>query len=510
MAVACWKIALLLFLSAGTVQPSELLNQAIQEFQAGDYTTAHHSLERLIGLYPRIAPAHNLLGLVLMEEKKYSEAASEFDTSLRLQPESGAARVNLGNALVQLHLDERARLEYMKALKVRPEDTVALSSVGLIYARAHNDREAVRFLADAHRLEPGNVHTASALAAEYIDLKNFFQAETVIDGLLQAGVASSEERWSLALLAMENGDPNLGLRCVASDPELQNKYYDVSYRKASELVAASQDQEALRILLKLKEMPQRSASYYDLLGTIYYKLDEPKKAVEELQKAIRLEPSNPDHYFTLGMMFLKHRTGDGAVVVFGAALKAAPNVPKLWMGLGLSYYIEGDIKTAKEKLQRAIALDPNYGPAYVVLCDLLSQTGGDQELLGIIGKALKAEPNNYLLPYYYGQALSRHDDHEAVSQFRRSISLNPGFAAAYFELGKILASGGDTTGAIDALTKCLKVDPNMAEAHYSLFHIYHSLGKQELAKSHIALFQQIRKEKGDDERVERLLFTVDK
>ena len=502
-------IAFLLLLSAAQPKPQELLDRSVQEFQAGEYALAQKSLQQLIAAYPQTAPAHNLLGLVFMRGKSYAEAEREFTTALQLQPNSVSARVNRGDAFVQLHQDEKARLEYMKALSLRPNDPVALAGVGLIYARAKDDSAALPFLENAHRQDPSNLHTASALAAVYIGLKRSPEAEPLVDLLVSAGLETANQRLSLAELALKAGNPELGTKCVGKDLDLEHSYYDLSYSKALDL-SDSQPREALRPLLAAPSDIPRFADYHDLLGTIYYRLDEPAKSVDELQEAIRLDPSNPDHYFKLGMMFLKHRTADGAILVFDASLKVRPGVPKLWMGLGLSYYIQNNVRPAKEKLYRAISLDPNYGPAYVVLCDLLSQTNSDQELLAILDKARTVLPNDYLLPYYYGKVLAKTSDPEAIGQFQKSIAMNPHFANSYFELGKTLFEKGDSSRAIDSLTKCLEIDPDVGEAHYILSRIYHRIRKGDLAASHIAALQKIRKVNGEDERIQGLIFNVEK
>jgi Tfp pilus assembly protein PilF len=503
-------IALLLLLSTTQTQPNELLNRSVQEFQAGEYTLAQRSLEQLIAEYPQTAPAHNLLGLIFMQQKKYIEADREFATALQLLPNSVSAHVNHGNALVQLHQDEKARLEYMEALDLRSEDPVALAGVGLIYARAGSNSSAVPFLENAHRVDPGSVHTTSALAAVYIDLSRFHEAEDLIHLLVAAGRQTAEARLSLATLALKRGNPELGVKCFVEDEDIERSYYDLSYRKALDLSSDSNYQEALRTLLALPPGLQHTAEYHDLLGTIYYDLDQPAKSVDELQEAIRLDPSNPDHYFKLGMMFLKHRTADGAILVFNASLRVRPDVAKLWMGLGLSYYIQNNMLPAKENLHRAISLDPDYGPAYVVLCDLLSQTSADDELLATLGKAMTVLPADYLLPYYYGKLLAKKNDRAAIGQFQKSIALNPGFSGSYFELGKFFFESGDMSKAKETMTKCLEIDPSVGEAHYILSRIYHRLGKDELAASHVAALQALRKDNGEDERIQGLIFNVGK
>ena len=112
--------------------------------------------------------------------------------------------------------------------------------------------------------------------------------------------------------------------------------------------------------------------------------------------------------------------------------------------------------------------------------------------------------------YYYGKSLSRSNDPAALVQFQKSVAANPNFAASYYELGRLESAAGSTPQAINDLTRCLAIDPKMAEAHYALYHIYHRLQQDDLAAAQLAAFQKIRKEFGDQEKVQRLLFTVDR
>jgi Flp pilus assembly protein TadD len=447
-----------------------------------------------------------------MKEERYTEAAHEFETVLRFQPDSADAHFNLGNALVELHSDVAARQEYLKALKIHPDDPLALTAVGMAYARVHDDSDALKYLRRAHTLEPSSVRTSSALAAVYIELKMFPDAVSIVSGLSEAGSTEKQDVYSLATLALEEGSPELGVRFVADYPDLLESYYAASCQWAANQIRESSYREALRTLKAVAEASPQTAEYHELLGTVYYKLDESKIAVEELQKAIRLDSSHPEYYSELAMVFLEHRTADGAILVFNAGLKVHSGSPELWMGLGLSYDIQGDTGAAKKALDQAISLDPHYAPAYIVLCDILSWSGQDGELLRIIGQASAAAPNSYLLPYYYGIALEHNGSKRAISQFRKSIALNPKFPWSYYQLGCALADSRDTSGAIHAFEKSLSLDPKVADAHYRLFLIYRNMGKQTLATKNLNAFLEIKQKYGQDEddTVKRLIFTVGK
>src|SRR4029077_9658992 len=124
--------------------------------------------------------------------------------------------------------------------------------------------------------------------------------------------------------------------------------------------------EARKILESIRDLQPPNAAFHDLLGSAYYAIDDPKKASQELQEAVRLEPADSEHYFKLGMVFLKHHTPDPAIYIYETAVKTRPDVPKLWLGLGLSYYSASRLEDAEPALRKALAIDPQYDVAYVV------------------------------------------------------------------------------------------------------------------------------------------------
>jgi Flp pilus assembly protein TadD len=486
------------------------INAALQSFQAGDQTSARSILTALLEKEPANAAAHNLLGLVLMKQKQFPLAKQEFEVAVHLQPDSAANHTNLGNALVQLRRDQDAKQEYQRSLALNPQDGPALENLGLLEARARNYREATDYLARARLLKPKDLTVLAALAASLISDKQFSDAESLIPELLQAGEGTETSRYSLALLSLESGEPELGSKFMLGDQKGQMAFQIAALERAETLSAAKQYKEALRVLAAARTLGPQTGEFHDLLGTIYYELDEPQLAIDELQAAIKLEPRQTDHYYKLGMMFLKHRTPEAAIYVFETALKVLPDDHKLWLGLGLSNYIKGDLATAKANLYRALAFQPRDGPTYTVLCDLLTQSHQDEELLSVIGAAIQVQPDDYLLKYYYGRVLGATDSKRAILELQQSIQLNDQFPLSYYELGKVLAQTGNTSAAIDALQRAIALNPNLLEAHYRLGELYRRGGQQALAEPQFAAVKRIQQDGSSDEMVRQLLFTIAK
>jgi tetratricopeptide (TPR) repeat protein len=502
---------LLMGLALGVPVPESLaglMEHAALQIRQGNYQSAEPLVAEILQRAPQASSAHNLLGLLRLGEGQFDQARQAFADAIRLNPDSTPAHVNLANTLVRLKQDQAAIKEFERALELRPDDKTALFNLGLVLGRNAQFEPATRPLRRAHALDPADASVTVALASAEIGSHHPPQAEPLIRELERRGALKSTIRTSLAMLWLENGEAAKGAALVSNDPERASDYYQTAWRLAQDSSDAGKYARTASILEGIKGLRTPTAEFHDLLGSAYYALDDAKRASDELQDAIQMEPAAPDHYYKLGMVFLKHRTPEPAIYVFKEAVEKRPDVPKLWMGLGLSYYIENQFDEAKKVLYQTIALDPTYAPAYTVMCDMLIQKGDDEEAIKVLTKAIAIQPNLYLLYYYYGRALghrSEVDTEEVIKMLRKAVELSPDFPEAHFELGKALEAAKRPVEAIGELKKSVLLKPQLEQAHYRLSQLYRESGNTQLAEQELRAFREIRKSGAGDEMVQQLI-----
>lgn len=457
--------------------------------------------------------AFNIFGLCLMSDGKYEEARQAFERAIHINPKYVPAHVNMGNALVALRHDDTALKEFLDAIAMQPNDLLALKNVGLIYGRQEKFDFAVKYLEQARTLAPRDPEINLALAEAEISAGKALEARRVITELARTDGLGPKNRETLGLLWLENGEPRDAVDLVRDDPDLAAQFYRLGYERAEAEFDAGRYQNARKILEAIRDLQIPDAVFHDLLGSAYYAIDDPKKASQEFQDAVRLEPADPEHYFKLGMVFLKHRTADPAIYVYETALKSRPDVPKLWFGLGLSQYLASRLNEAEQSLRKALALDPQYDAAYVVLGDLLDQSHRTADALEVFRKAMEMRPDLYLSYYYYGKLASKEgnvNSADAIAKLRKAISLNPNFPQAHYELGKALAQAGQTSEAIQQLNKSLELDPDLAQSHYQLARIYKKLDDQVRLSEQLRLYEETNKKAKPEDLIQRLDVQIDK
>jgi tetratricopeptide (TPR) repeat protein len=461
---------------------------------------------------PTSYSSFNIFGLCLMSDGKFEEARQAFERAIQINPQYVPARVNIGNALVALRHDAAALKEFLAAISTQPNDLLALKNIGLIYGRQAKFDSAVTYLKQARELAPRDQEIGVALAEAQISLGKTPEARRVI-AALKTSELGTKNRETLGLLWLENGEPQDAVDLVGDDPGLAAQFYRMGYERAETEFDAGRYQNTRKILEAIRGLQNPDAAFHDLLGSAYYAIDDPKKASQEFQEAVALEPADPEHYFKLGMVFLKHRTADPAIYVYETALKSRPDVPKLWFGLGLSQYLASRLDEGEQSLRKALALDPQYDAAYVVLGDLLEQSKRNVDALDVFRKAMEMHPDLYLPYYYYGKLASK-ETHEqsadAIEKLRKAVSLKPNFAEARYELGKALAQAGQTSEGIQQLNKSLELNPDLAQSHYQLARIYKKLGDQVRAAAHVGLFEETNKKAKPEDLIQRLEVQIEK
>jgi tetratricopeptide (TPR) repeat protein len=492
---------------------NQLLRAAAQCIERRELATAAEIVRKVLAGDPNSFRAYNLLGIYQTQTGQYEEARRSFEKAIELDPKYAPAHVNMGKVQVALGLDAAALKEFQAAIAIAPNDPLALRTLGMIYGRQARFGLAAQYLGRAQELAPGDREISLALAEAQISSGKKAQARRLIAALAKAGQLGPKGRETLGLLWLDNGEPQDAVDLVHHDPALSAEFYKLGYEKAEAEFDAGRYPETRKILETSRNLQTPDAAFHDLLGSVYYAIDDPKKASDEFQESVRREPDDPEHYFKLGMLFLKHRTPDPAIYVYETALKSWPDLPRLWVGLGLSYYFASRLPAAEQALRKALDLDPQSPVASVVLGDLLEQEGRVGDALEVFRKAIQVHPDLYMAYYYYGKLASKqgHENSaDAIEKLRKAINLNPSFPEAHYELGKALAQAGETSEAIQQLNKSLELNPEMAQSHYQLVLIYKKLDDPARASEQLRLFEETSKKGRAEDLIQRLQVQIEK
>ena len=510
-------ISLAVSIASAQFAPPPQLPEASQRMRDGDYAGARPVLEAVVARTPQLPEAHNLLGVCLRELGDPAGSVAQFRLAIKLKPNYENAWLNLGSTLFGLHDEtgavsvfnellhvdpqsidghlslakillargeESAAVQHLeKVIQLDPHNTFALANAGLIESRKGNLNAAAGFISRALAQDPNS--TPLQLALVELDLKRGQTSEATIlaEKIARDAALTDARKQTLAMLLLNS---------------------------AKQQFRANKFKDSIGTLNAVRILRPEDAELHGLLGLAWYETGDVTKASDELQQAIRLEPPNPDRYFQLGLVYLKHHTPDLAELVFEHGLTQLPDSAWLWLGLGLSQHFGDDTTRAQQSVQKALAIDPGLVEGYVVLGDILEFDGRLAEASNVFHQAIEKKPDLYIGYYYCGKlALEAGDSQtqQALTFLSRAIELNPDFGEAHFEKGRALEQAGELQKAVAEYRTSLAKDGGLSQAHYRLALIYRKLGQTQMASNELALFQKTKlKEK--DAVLQRLEYRI--
>jgi tetratricopeptide (TPR) repeat protein len=136
--------------------------------------------------------------------------------------------------------------------------------------------------------------------------------------------------------------------------------------------------------------------------------------------------------------------------------------------------------------QRAMALVPDYAPAYNNLGAALRATDRIDEAIANYRRALELEPDYPSASFNLANALlAKGETGASVEQFRDALQQSPQSVEAQNNLGTALAARGDTAGAMAAFRAAIAIDDRSVIAHRNLGNLLIDTGSRREGVQHL-------------------------
>jgi tetratricopeptide (TPR) repeat protein len=338
-------------------------------------------------------------------------------------------------------------------------------------------------------LKPGETSPAKSNDAE---------AEDSLRAALAKDPHSFEANHRMGEFCLREKDFHEAIRTLQAayeiDPSNSDNEYDlaVAYQGAGQLTQA---RDHAQHLLAHAE----NANAHRLLGELDEELGEPLLAVNEDEKAVRVDPSE-ENYFQWGSELLTHRAVRPAIEVFGEGAKTYPNSSRMLAALGAALFAGGRNDEAALHLCEAADLSPADAAPYVFLgkIDLVAPT----PIACVeprLARFLEQQPESALANYYYGMTLWKAEQSsESKAQLQRveallakAVSADPKFEDALLQLGILYFSESNFKQAADCFQRAVAADPGSSAAHYRLGMAYARIGEHDKSQAEFARYREL-------------------
>jgi tetratricopeptide (TPR) repeat protein len=157
-----------------------------------------------------------------------------------------------------------------------------------------------------------------------------------------------------------------------------------------------------------------------------------------------------------------------AIEHYQRAIALQPDYAPAYNNLGVARRAAGDLDQAIAAYERAVAMKPEYPDAHYNLANALLDKNKPQEAEEHFRIALQSIPDSAGVRNNLGIALAaagKGDD--AVAAFRTAVAADPGSAKAHRNLADALSGAGHMDEAFKEFQRAAELDPNDATTHYN-------------------------------------------
>jgi tetratricopeptide (TPR) repeat protein len=253
----------------------------------------------------------------------------------------------------------------------------------------------------------------------------------------------------------------------------------------------------------IRDKQPNAAETHEAWSNYYAAQDQLAPAIQEMQRAVALDPSRFDDYLALALLQLRANFPDQAEAGFEKAVAVDPKAMSAQLALGGFYQARNRLPEAEQQFRHAITIDPKDPGPRAALVRLLMLEGKRDETEAVVEQAKKDLPDNsegyrMLGDFYFAtgdldkataEYASLYRDHpkdpfvkknyiqllilknrldEADKLNAEILKSSPEDVDALVYKGQIELRRNNTAAAIDALQSALHNDSGNAIAHYQL------------------------------------------
>ena len=177
---------------------------------------------------------------------------------------------------------------------------------------------------------------------------------------------------------------------------------------------------------KVIKLNSNDAGYYNGRGSAKYSLGEYKESVEDYNKAIKLNPNKVSYYNKRGNGKYKLGEYKESIEDYNKAIELSPNNASYYNGRGNGKYSLGEYKESIEDYNKAIELSPNNASYYNGRGNGKYSLGEYKESIEDYNKAIELNSNNATFYGNRGSAKYRLREYkESIEDYNKAIELNP-------------------------------------------------------------------------------------
>jgi tetratricopeptide (TPR) repeat protein len=209
------------------------------------------------------------------------------------------------------------------------------------------------------------------------------------------------------------------------------------------------------------------------MGYSLINLGKIEEGIAHCREALRIEPNYAQAHGTLGNGLLAQGKFDEAINHYYEVLRLNPFHEKAHNNLGGVLLMKGEIEKAISHFRKAIEIKPDLASAHKNLQIALTKQEMSKEATAKIQGAPKVGSGNSVLHHGRGNFYRDNGElDEAIKEYEKALSIQPGFVPALNDLALLHVSKGEYEKALPLYMKMINLKPDSYVAYYNMACLY--------------------------------------
>ncbi len=381
-------------------------------------------------------------------------------TEVRKMYQTGLSLVRSG------HIDQ-AISAFKKGLEIAPQDEALLDATGAAYSIRGDLETSQVYFAESLKANPGFISAKQNLGITLFALGHYAEAEDQFKSLQgQTGQSRAVANLFLGMIAEKRSDCNTAVLLMNNAGELLYKYPDAVLSFANCEYQIGNRQRVAQTLEALDLTPGTSPQQYEQAASLYARLGQDQRQLEELNKA----RSGMDLTSTIERRRAVLLEGSGhleeAQNLLASLATSQPSVDVL-LHLARVAKERGDLAVAMKSLRQASEIDPGREESYLEFSTICADHGNDALALETAEIGLSHVPNSYRLTVQKGAVLEKLGRlNDAEETLTRASSMQKDNSIALLSLAVVQAHSGRPDQAAQTLSNAIRKFPDNYYMYY--------------------------------------------
>jgi cellulose synthase operon protein C len=452
------------------------------------------AVRHLIEINPVDAWAHQELALVLGNQGRLEEAFAESETAGRLDPTSPGRWCVHGQVCSMAGLMKEARQAYRQAIQLSVDTDYAIWALVEVCDTPAQRREALAFiegelvrqttlgdgllafreraravlapeellitLRRALRARPDLWHAWSAVVKQLTDMDQLDEADSLARQATARFPLLPRVWLDLAVVSRARGERAAELEALRNALRISPGWSAAVGQLASLHERSREFDEAKTLLEESVARSPLDPLCRGWLAQILWQLDEKEEALQQVERALELEPGYEWAWNSLTRWSHEQDHGERAVAFARRLAARRPGEARSWMMLARTLTGEAALPERLAAADRAISLSPRNTEAYELKAEILTEAGRFEEALAACRPELwGAEPPSPLRARAALVEAERGNMRGAIAQMRALVADDPHDARGWAELARWYDQGGANAEYLEAAQQMARLEP---------------------------------------------------